>query len=216
MVDLQTRIPGSHFVSSSSADFHMRLYFLLALATCCDALAPHAYSPLPVGSVTPKGWLLKQLTLQAEGLSGHLSQFWNDIQNSIWIGGSGDGGLHERTPYWLNGVVPLAFLLANAGVTELGPFVGIYKAPWGKHGWMSQICTDGVDMSGADIASPQGYGVPTPEKCRDDCAARQDCYGFVIANCTSPPTCEILHCVRPPTCHSSPHVRLHRIASGAG
>ena len=25
--------------------------------------------------------------------------FWNDIMNSVWIGGRGDGGLHERTPY---------------------------------------------------------------------------------------------------------------------
>jgi len=41
--------------------------------------------------------------------------------------GGGDGGLHERTPYWLNGIVPLAFLLSNANVT-LNPVVGVYKA----------------------------------------------------------------------------------------
>lgn len=40
--------------------------------------------------------------------------FWGDIMDSVWIGGSGDRGLHERTPYWLNGVVPLAYLLKNA------------------------------------------------------------------------------------------------------
>ena len=99
----------------------------LLLAAPAAALAPYAYKPLPVGSVTPKGWLLKQLTLQAEGLSGHLAQFWNDVLNSVWKGGSGDGGLHERTPYWLNGVVPLAFLLRNAGVEQLDPVLGIYK-----------------------------------------------------------------------------------------
>jgi len=101
--------------------------YVLLLAAPAAALAPYAYKPLPVGSVTPKGWLLKQLTLQAEGLSGHLAQFWNDVMNSVWIGGSGDGGLHERTPYWLNGVVPLAFLLRNAGVEQLDPVLGIYK-----------------------------------------------------------------------------------------
>ena len=100
---------------------------LVLLAAPAAALAPYAYKPLPVGSVTPKGWLLKQLTLQAEGLSGHLAQFWNDVLNSVWKGGSGDGGLHERTPYWLNGVVPLAFLLRNAGVEQLDPVLGIYK-----------------------------------------------------------------------------------------
>jgi len=95
-------------------------------------LSPRAFKPLPVGSITPKGWLLKQLTLQAEGLSGHLAQFWNDVMASSWIGGGGDGGLHERAPYWLNGVVPLAFLLKNAGVEELQPVTGIYKAAWGN------------------------------------------------------------------------------------
>ena len=104
---------------------------LLATLGLCTAvpLQPYAYQPLPVGSVTPKGWLLKQLTLQAEGLSGHLAQFWPDVQQSVWIGGNADGGLHERTPYWLNGVVPLAFLLKNAGVEKLDPVVGIYSTP---------------------------------------------------------------------------------------
>ena len=39
--------------------------------------------------------------------------------SSIWIGGHADTGLHERVPYWLNGVVPLAFLLRNAGAEAL-------------------------------------------------------------------------------------------------
>lgn len=33
--------------------------------------------------------------------------------NSSWIGGNADAGLHERTPYWLNGFVPLAYQLEN-------------------------------------------------------------------------------------------------------
>ena len=41
---------------------------LSILALPAAALVPYSYKPLPVGSVTPKGWLLKQLTLQAEGL----------------------------------------------------------------------------------------------------------------------------------------------------
>lgn len=96
-----------------------------------DPVIPRAWTPLKIGSVTPKGWLLKQLKLQADGLSGHLSQFWNDIENSIWIGGKGDGGLHERAPYWLNGIVPLAYLLKNANADAPGSFVGIYKVKEG-------------------------------------------------------------------------------------
>ena len=37
-------------------------------------LAPRAYKPLPLGVVTPRGWLATQLLLQAEGLSGHLAR----------------------------------------------------------------------------------------------------------------------------------------------
>ena len=44
-----------------------------AFAPPTASLAPRAYTPLPVGTVTPTGWLLEQLTLQAEGLSGHLA-----------------------------------------------------------------------------------------------------------------------------------------------
>eukprot|EP01064_Diplonema_japonicum_P018109 TRINITY_DN26800_c0_g1_i1.p1 TRINITY_DN26800_c0_g1~~TRINITY_DN26800_c0_g1_i1.p1 ORF type:complete len:757 (+),score=186.25 TRINITY_DN26800_c0_g1_i1:47-2272(+) len=111
----------------------MRVLPLVACLVCATTiegspLVPRN-TPLPVGSVTPKGWLLKQLTLQAEGLSGHLSQFWPDVMSSIWIGGQNDSGLHERTPYWLNGVVPLSFLLKNAGVDLLPGAKGIYKAP---------------------------------------------------------------------------------------
>ena len=117
-----------HFVATRSRPMGTRVLLCpLLLAAPAAALAPYAFQPLPVGSVTPKGWLLKQLTLQADGLSGHLAQFWNDVLNSVWKGGSGDGGLHERTPYWLNGVVPLAFLLRNAGVEQLDPVLGIYK-----------------------------------------------------------------------------------------
>ena len=65
--------------------------------------------PLKLGEVKPTGWLRKQLITQANGLSGHLDEFWPDIMDSGWIGGNSEGW--ERFPYWLDGVVPLAFLL---------------------------------------------------------------------------------------------------------
>ena len=150
-------------------------------------LSPRKFKPLPVGSITPKGWLLTQLKLQAEGLSGHLAQFWNDVMSSVWIGGSGDGGLHERTPYWLNGIIPLAFLLSNAGINQLPPVIGVYQAPWGRDGgWLSgPVCTSGVDLYGEDLSGPSGYAASSAEACRNECARRSDCYGFVVDNCSS-------------------------------
>jgi hypothetical protein len=75
-------------------------------------LTPLALQPLPLGAITPLGWLRRQLRLQADGLSGHLDAFWPDVAQSGWIGGAAEGW--ERGPYWLDGVVPLAFLLDDA------------------------------------------------------------------------------------------------------
>ncbi len=59
----------------------------------------------------PQGWLLKQLQIQANGLSGNLHKIWPDIRDSAWIGGNCEGW--ERVPYWLDGFIPLAYLLEN-------------------------------------------------------------------------------------------------------
>ena len=72
-------------------------------------LMPLAYEPLPVGTIKPSGWLKEQLQTQADGLSGHLDEFWPDIKDSGWIGGKAEGW--ERVPYWLDGLVPLAYQL---------------------------------------------------------------------------------------------------------
>lgn len=74
-----------------------------------NSLLPNVLQPLPLGNIRPAGWLLNQLRIQAAGLSGHLDEFWPDIARSAWIGGDAEGW--ERAPYWLDGLVPLAFLL---------------------------------------------------------------------------------------------------------
>ncbi len=74
------------------------------------------FQPLPLGSIHPQGWLLRQLRLQADGISGHLDEFWPDIQHSRWFGGTREGW--ERAPYWLDGLVPLAYVLDDAVLIE--------------------------------------------------------------------------------------------------
>lgn len=59
----------------------------------------------------PEGWLKRQLEIQAEGLSGNLHKIWPDIRDSAWVGGNCEGW--ERVPYWLDGFIPLAYLLQN-------------------------------------------------------------------------------------------------------
>jgi len=66
--------------------------------------------------IKPAGWLRRQLEIQAEGLSGNLHKIWPDIRDSAWIGGKCEGW--ERVPYWLDGFIPLAYLLENEEMIE--------------------------------------------------------------------------------------------------
>jgi len=70
------------------------------------------FAPLPLGAIRPTGWLRNQLRIQADGLGGHLHEFWPSIRDADWLGG--DVQSWERVPYWLDGIVPLAWLLDDA------------------------------------------------------------------------------------------------------
>ena len=90
-----------------------------------------------MGSIKPKGWLLDQLQLQADGLSGHLPFFWPDVMNSSWVGGKADGYLHQSTPYWLNGFVPLAYQLDNKTlIATVEKYVDYILSHQGDDGWL--------------------------------------------------------------------------------
>ncbi|WP_259015681.1 glycoside hydrolase family 127 protein [Emticicia fluvialis] len=76
-------------------------------------LAPLKYIELPLGAVKPKGWLHKQLTIMRDGTTGHLDEYYPKLmKDNGWLGGKGDAW--EETPYWLDGAVPLAYLLDDA------------------------------------------------------------------------------------------------------
>ena len=71
----------------------------------------HRYSMLTTKEIEPKGWILEQLKIQAKGLCGNLHKVWPDVRDSQWIGGDKEGW--ERVPYWLDGFIPMAYLLGD-------------------------------------------------------------------------------------------------------
>ena len=74
-------------------------------------LHPKKYLELPLGSIRPEGWLLQQLELMRDGMTGHLDEWYPSVvgKRNGWLGGDGDGW--ERGVYWLDGLVTLAWLL---------------------------------------------------------------------------------------------------------
>jgi len=78
---------------------------------------PLPLTPAPLGSVSPRGWFLRELIVQKSGLTGHIDEIWEDLgKNSGWLGGTGENW--ERGPYYLDGLVPLAYLLQDDALTQ--------------------------------------------------------------------------------------------------
>jgi DUF1680 family protein len=94
-----------------------------------------------LGAVTPEGWLLRQLRVQADGLSSHLDEFWPDVGQSQWFGGKAEGW--ERAPYWLDGVIPLAWVLADAPLqAKVKRYVNHIIAAQRPDGWYAPYPAD--------------------------------------------------------------------------
>jgi len=110
-----------------------------------DTLLEPAFRPLPLGSIRPLRWLERQLRIQADGLSGHLDEFWPDVAESKWFGGTAEGW--ERAPYWLDGVVALAWTLNDKRLQEkVARHVEYIISHQRPDGWFGPYPVDAVKM----------------------------------------------------------------------
>lgn len=79
-----------------------------------EPLAPCALLKLPVGAVTPKGWLRNQLELEAAGMGGRLEEIspFLKFEGNGWVNPQGKGGW-EEFPYWIRGYGDLGYVLKD-------------------------------------------------------------------------------------------------------
>ncbi|SER03763.1 beta-L-arabinofuranosidase domain-containing protein [Pedobacter rhizosphaerae] len=83
-------------------------------------LKQDVFIQLPLGSIKARGWLLKQLEQQRDGATGMAEQLYaeddNLGSNNDWLGGKGSSW--ERAPYYVKGLIALAYTLDDQKLKE--------------------------------------------------------------------------------------------------
>ncbi|NLV92398.1 MAG: hypothetical protein GX030_08405 [Firmicutes bacterium] len=104
-----------------------------------NKLQDRRFRPLPLGTVKPQGWLKRQLEIQADGLTGHIDEFWEDLgPNNKWLGGNKDGW--ERGPYYLDGLLPLAYLIDNGILQRKAQkWIEVFLTYQEENGWIGPV-----------------------------------------------------------------------------
>ena len=81
-----------------------------------EPLAPSPLLKLPIGAITPKGWLRRQLELERDGITGHLPELspFCRFEGNAWGDRQGRGlNSWESLPYWLKGYGDLGYVLKD-------------------------------------------------------------------------------------------------------
>lgn len=95
-----------------------------------------------VQEIKPLGWLKQQLSIQASGLNGNLDKVWRDVRESQWIGGDAEGW--ERVPYWLDGFIPLAYLLKDEQMIQRSKkYIDAILVSQEEDGWICPVAPEG-------------------------------------------------------------------------
>lgn len=95
------------------------ILLLLSLLSCSERPALNrAYEELPLGSIRPEGWLKEMLVRQRDGISADLDKTYPQVmgERNGWLGGDGDQW--ERGPYWIDGLLPLAYVLDDQSLKD--------------------------------------------------------------------------------------------------
>lgn len=84
-------------------------------------LLPSPLINLPFGAIKPQGWLRKQLELEADGFTGHLTEIspWCNKEDNAWLSPEGEGANSwEEVPYWFRGYAALGYVLDDQKIIK--------------------------------------------------------------------------------------------------
>lgn len=123
-------------------------------------LSPNPLVKLPIGSVTPQGWLRTQLARMPEGFTGRLSEIspYCRFEGSAWAHPRGKG-VHgwEELPYWLKGYYNLRYVLKDARILgEAQKWLGAVLASQRPNGYFGSQS----NLEGGRISAPAAHGWP--------------------------------------------------------
>jgi len=121
-------------------------------------LLPSPLLKLPIGSIQPRGWLRKQLALQADGFFGHLPELSRFLvkENNPWLSPEGEGEkFWEEVPYWLKGFGDLAYVLGDRKlIDEAKEWINGVIASQREDGWFGPR---------ANLRSPRRHSPGKPD-----------------------------------------------------
>jgi len=104
-----------------------------------EPLAPSPFARLPIGAIKPHGWLRRSLEIEADGMTGHLTEIskWCKAEGNAWLSPDGKGhSPWEELPYWLKGFGDLGYVLGNERITaEARKWIEGILASQREDGW---------------------------------------------------------------------------------
>ena len=108
-----------------------------------EPLLPSPLLKLPIGSITPKGWLRNQLEIEAQGMTGRLPEIsqWCKFEGNAWSDPQGQGHSGwEELPYWLKGYADLGYVLKDeAIIRNARKWVDAVLASQQPDGWFGPL-----------------------------------------------------------------------------
>lgn len=110
---------------------------------------------LPTGSIKPRGWLRKQLELEADGFTGHLTEISGFCrqEGNAWLHPKGEGhGTWEEVPYWFRGFIALGYVLDDPRIIKASqPWIENLFASQQPDGYFGPPKNRGDEKHGPDL-----------------------------------------------------------------